>query len=312
MSLYSVVVPVYNSEHTLPQLHERLSAVFDQTLHADFELLLVDDSSKDRSYEIMQQLRAEDHRVKIIQLARNFGQPCAVLCGFSKASGDYIITMDDDLQHRPEELPKMIRVLHEQPEVDVVLAKYVGRKHNLIRRTGTRVARWATSRMLGTPPDLEMTSFRVMRRFVMDAVLNLDIYHPQIGNMLVQTSNRIINVPVQHDARAYGRSGYSFRRLAKDLFYDISTHSAFPMTCVRNVGLAGVLFSLIFGLVTLIRFMVHGNTVEGWTSLMLVVLMGFSIVLISMGVMGTYLVNILNESKKLPHFVIRRSELDES
>ncbi len=311
MNRFSVVVPVYNSEHTLHTLYDRLKAVFDTQLNAPFELILIDDSSHDRSYEIMQQLHREDPRVKIIQLARNFGQPNAVLCGFAHAKGDIIITMDDDLQHPPEELPKMIDALLSDENVDVVLGKYVGRKHNFIRRFGTRVARWATSRMMGTPPDLEMTSFRVMRRFVVDAVLGLNIYHPQIGDMLLTSSNRIINVPVKHEARAYGRSGYSFRRLARDLFYDIYTHSSFPMTCVRNIGLAGALFSVLFGIITFLRYLIRGNSVEGWTSLMLIVLMGFSIVLISMGVMGTYLVNILNEAKKLPHYVVRREELDD-
>ncbi len=308
MNRYSVIVPVYNSEHTLNSLYERVKAVFEETLQAPFELILVDDSSRDGSFALMQQLHEKDPRVRIVQLARNYGQPSAVLCGFAHAGGDFIITMDDDLQHPPEEIPKLVQRLLDDPEVDVVLGKYVGRQHNWIRRTGTRVARWATTRMMGTPPDLEMTSFRCMRRFVMEAVLQLDIYHPQIGDMLLHSSNRIVNVPVHHDARAYGHSGYTFRRLAKDLFYDISTHSAFPMTCVRNIGLAGVLASLIFGLVTFIRFLVHGNTVEGWTSLILVVLLGFSIVLISMGVMGTYLVNILNEAKKLPHYVVRRED----
>ncbi len=311
MALYSVVVPVYNSEKSLEELYSRLAKVFDEQLKRPFELILVDDNSRDASFSVMQQLRLTDPRVKIIQLARNYGQPCAVLCGFSHASGDFIITLDDDLQHPPEELPKMIQVLDTDPDIDVVLGKYVGRQHNIIRKAGTRVARWATSHMLGTPPDLEMTSFRVIRRFVVDAVLQLDIYHPQIGDMLLHTTSHIVNVPVRHSARVYGHSGYTFRRLAKDLFYDISTHSAFPMYCVRNVGIIGVLLSIGFGLFTFIRFLMHGNTVEGWTSLMLVVLLSFSLIMISLGVMGMYLVNTLNEAKKLPHFVVRRCETDE-
>ena len=109
----SVVVPVYNAEHMLHELYRRLAAVFEETLHRSFELILVDDSSKDRSWEVMEELHAADSRVRIIQFARNFGQPAAILCGMSRARGDIVITMDDDLQHRPEELPKMIRVLDE-------------------------------------------------------------------------------------------------------------------------------------------------------------------------------------------------------
>ena len=308
MSLYSVVVPVYNSEHTLEALHERLSAVFEDVIREDFELILVDDGSKDGSYALMRRLHREDPRVRIVQLSRNFGQPAAILCGFARVRGDFVITMDDDLQHRPESIPDMIRVLEENEDVDVVLASYQNRKHNAFRRMGTRAAQIATSHMMGTPPDLDMTSFRLMRRFIVDAVLKEDVYHPQIGNLLVTVSNRIVNVPVQHDERAYGKSGYSYRRLIRDLVYDVTTHSAFPMIVVRNIGILGVCADVILAMVFLIRYLVHGNTVEGWTSLMLIILMGFSHVLLSLGVMGMYLLNILNQSKTLPQYVVRQEE----
>ena len=129
MSLYSVVVPVYNSEHTLGELYTRLEKVFRETLKEDFELILVDDGSKDRSYEIMTELREKDHRVRIIQMARNFGQHPALLCGFAHVKGEFVVTMDDDLQHQPEELPKMVRTMQERPDVDVIIASYEGRKN---------------------------------------------------------------------------------------------------------------------------------------------------------------------------------------
>ena len=113
MSLYSVVVPVYNSEHTLEELYRRLEKVFREVIKEDFELILVDDGSKDRSFEVMTELRNKDQRVRIIQMARNFGQHPALLCGFAHVRGDFVVTMDDDLQHQPEELPKMVRTMQE-------------------------------------------------------------------------------------------------------------------------------------------------------------------------------------------------------
>ena len=222
MCLYSVVVPVYNSEHTLQELYTRLEKVFRETIKEEFELILVDDGSKDRSFEVMKELREKDSRVKIIQMARNFGQHPALLCGFAHAKGEFIVTMDDDLQHQPEELPKMINVMNERDDVDVIIASYEGRKHNLIRKLGTKLSVWATSKMLGKDPNLQITSYRLIRRFLVEAMLKTNTYLPQIGNLLVLSSNRIINVPVQHAARAYGKSGYSFRRLVKDGPYGIS------------------------------------------------------------------------------------------
>ena len=133
---------------------------------------------------------------------------------------------------------------------------------------------------------------------------------PQIGNLLVLTSNRIINVPVQHAARAYGKSGYSFKRLLKDLIYDITAHTAFPLLMVRNIGIVSFLVSMVMAVYFLIRYFAFGISVEGWTSLMLVMLAFFGLILLSIGIMGIYLMNILNEAKKMPHYVIRREDTD--
>lgn len=309
MSLYSVVVPVYNSEHTLNELYTRLNKVFTETVQEPFELILVDDGSKDRSYQVMEELRAADSRVKIIQMARNFGQHPALLCGFSHAEGDFIITMDDDLQHPPEEIPKLINTIKEREDVDVIIASYEGRKHGPIRRLGTKVSVWATSKMLGKDPDLQITSFRLIRRFLVEAILQTNTYLPQIGNLLVLTSNRIINVPVHHAQRAYGKSGYSFKRLVKDFLYDITAHTAFPLLMVKNLGILSFVVSACLGIFYLIRYFCFGVSVEGWTSLMLVLLAFFGITLLSIGIMGIYLMNILNESKKLPHYVVRKKEV---
>ena len=295
MSLYSVVVPVYNSEHTLTELYTRLEKVFREAVQEPFELILVDDGSKDRSYQIMEELRQKDPRVKIIQMAKNFGQHPALLCGFSHAEGDFIITMDDDLQHPPEEIPKLINTIRERDDVDVIIASYEGRKHGPIRRLGTKVSVWATSKMLGKDPNLQITSFRLIRRFLVEAMLQTNTYLPQI--------------PVHHDARAYGKSGYSFRRLVKDLLYDITSHSAFPLLLVRDLGICSFLVSVVLGIFFLIRYFLYGVSVEGWTSLMLILLAFFGITLLSIGIMGIYLMNILNESKKMPHYVIRKKDV---
>ena len=190
MSLYSVVVPVYNSEHTLQELYTRLEKVFREVIKEEFELILVDDGSKDRSFEVMQELRAKDNRVRIIQMARNFGQHPALLCGFAHVKGDFVVTMDDDLQHQPEELPKMINVMRERDDVDAIIASYEGRQHGFIRKLGTKFSVWATSKMLGKDPDLQITSYRLIRRFLVDAMVKTNTYLPQIGNLLVLTSNR--------------------------------------------------------------------------------------------------------------------------
>lgn len=307
--LYSVVVPVYNSEHTLEDLYRRLTRVFDNELKRPFELLLVDDSSRDHSYEIMKKLREQDPRVKIFQMARNFGQHPALLCGFHYVKGDFVITMDDDLQHPPEELPKMIRVMDERDDVDVILARYENRKHSLVRRIGTFVSVSMTTKMLGKDPNLEITSYRLMRRFIVDAIKDTTIHLPQIGNLLVMSSNRIINVDVHHDARAYGHSGYSFRHLVHDLIYDITTNSAFPLIIVRNIGFVTFMISVILGIVFLIQYLTGVIDVPGYTSITLLLLASTGLTLLSIGILGDYMLHVLDESKKIPHYVLRQKDI---
>lgn len=311
MSLYSVVVPVYNSEHTLEELYTRLNDMFENTMHEPFELILVDDSSHDGSFAVMEKLRAQDRRVKIVQMARNFGQPAAVLCGCSMAKGDFVITMDDDLQHPPEEIPKMAKVLQEQPEVDCVMGRYENRKHNAIRRLGTWVQMQFTSKMLKKDPDLELTSFRIMRRFLVDTMLSTHTHLPQIGNLLVQTSNRIVNVPVHHDARKFGRSNYSFMHLVRDLLYDITTNSIFPLIVVRNIGIISFIISILLAIWYLINYFFFGTTVEGFTTLVLLVLAYNGLLLLAIGIVGEYLMHTLDEAKKMPTYVIRRKDVED-
>lgn len=310
MSLYSVVVPVYNSEHTLEDLYTRLARVFDEELQRPFELLLVDDGSRDSSWQVMKSLRAKDKRVRLYQNARNFGQHPALLNGFHYVRGDFVITMDDDLQHPPEELPKMIHVMDERDDVDVILARYEKRHDSFIRKLGTRVSVHMTTKMLNKDPNLEITSFRLMRRFIVDAIKDTSVHSPQIGNLLVANSNRIINVDVHHDARAYGHSGYSFSKLVNQLLYDINTHSDLPLRIMRNIGIVAFLVSLVLGIIFFVQYLRGSITVPGWTSIILVLLASTGLTLFSVGMLGQYMINILNEAKKTPNYVLRQKDDD--
>ena len=203
----------------------------------------------------------------------------------------------------------MIGVMDERDDVDVILARYENRKHNWVRRFGTRLSVYATSKMLNKDPDLEITSYRLIRRYIVDAIKDTTVHLPQIGNLLVENTNRIINVDVRHDARAYGHSGYTFRALVRELFYDITTHSAFPLIVVRDIGILTFAVSLILSIIFLIRYFTVGTSVQGWTSLILVLLASTGLTLLSIGILGEYLMHILDESKKMPHYVLRQKDL---
>ena len=164
VTLYSIVVPVYRSERSLRELYERVDKTF-ENIEGDYELILVEDGGGDRSWEVMRSLRNESQKVKIIRLTRNFGQHNALMCGFSFASGDYVITMDDDLQNPPEEIPKLIEAI-ERTDLDVVSGTPEGRKHSWVRNTGSFVYRWLVSLIFKHEPVFQMSNFRIMKRSV--------------------------------------------------------------------------------------------------------------------------------------------------
>lgn len=308
--LYSVVIPVYNSEKVLEELYDRIKETFENRVKEEFELILVDDSSKDGSYAVMEKLRKKDTRVKIIQLSRNYGQHCALLCGMSYAEGDFIITMDDDLQHPPEEIPKLIKEIANRDDLDVVIGEYASKKHGVIRNMGTYMSNLVTSHVFGSDPGLKLTSFRIMRRFVVENLLQVKVSYPRIGHLLLLVSNRIGNITVEHDKRMYGKSGYSFKRLVKDFFHNISNNTAFPLIFLRNIGVASFGFSIVLALYYMIRYFAVGISVQGWTTTVLLMLFFFGITLLGMGIVGEYLYRVLEETKKIPNYMIRRCAVE--
>lgn len=308
--LFSVVVPVYNSEKSLEELYARIKNEFENVIKQDFELVLVDDSSKDGSFAIMKKLRMSDARVKIIQLAKNFGQHSALLCGFQHSKGDMVITLDDDLQHPPEEIHKLVDYLSEYDECDIVIGNYISKKHSRIRNFGTWLSKKVTAAMFHCSSDIDLTSFRLMRRFVVDAICMSTVSYPRIGHLLVAYSNRIANVSVNHDERKYGRSGYTFSRLVRDFFSNIFNQSNFPLIFIQRIGVFSCIFSFLLGVYYLIRYFSGRTSVKGWTTVIILILFFFGMTLFAIGLVGQYLIRILNESKKEPNYIVRLKEVE--
>lgn len=303
---YSIVIPVYNSEKSLEELSKRLNYVFEAIIHEDYELILVDDFSKDSSFEVITRLMENDSRITGVQLAKNCGQHSALLCGFSIAQGDFIITMDDDLQHPPEEIPKLIEKMQSSDDLDVVIGSYESKKHSLIRNIGTGLSAYVSYKAYGKPKELDLTSFRLMRKNVVSDILSMNIDTPRIGNMLLQVNGRIGNVTVTHDKRKYGKSGYTFSRLVKDLISNLFTNSSFPLIVVRDIGMASSALSVLLAMYFIIKYFVSGISVGGWTSTVLIILFIGGMILFAIGIIGDYLLRILNESKKIPNYFIRQ------
>jgi len=305
MSLYSIIIPVYNSELTLIELYERIKKVFDEMLKEEFELILVNDSSRDNSWQIMKELHNHDSRIKIINLARNFGQHAALLCGLHYFQGDFVIMMDDDLQHPPEEIPKLIKAINENPEIDVVFGNYIIKHHNWYRNLGSNIINKLGKIIDKRDSQIKVTSFRIIRGDLANKISKVDIQYPRIGNLILYYTNKVMTIDVEHQERVYGRSGYHLFRLIKDFLSIIISNSTLPLKLISLIGIIISFISLLLTIYFIIRYFVKGITVQGWTSLIVTITFFSGFILFTLGIIGEYLIRILIEAKKMPVYVER-------
>ena len=300
--IYSVVIPVYGSACILPELHNRLTVAM-HVLGKTYEIIFVDDCGLDDSWRVLQDLAKKDTTMIAIQLMRNSGQANATLCGLAHASGELIFTMDDDLQHPPEEISRLLEAMNE--DVDVVLGVPIEKKHHWFRRLGSRLVHNLNSYLLGKDRHLRFSSFRLMRRQVVYALLELRTLSPAMGPLINSVTNRIINTEVLHAPREKGRSSYTLRSLLSVLTSNLLGFSMLPLRLLAVTGLIGIVLSLTILLVLISRYFTRGVSVPGWTSiaLSLSVISGFNFFAFS--ILGEYLLQILKRVNSVPPYRVR-------
>jgi dolichol-phosphate mannosyltransferase/undecaprenyl-phosphate 4-deoxy-4-formamido-L-arabinose transferase len=295
------VVPVYNSL-AVEELAERVHAAL-SGLPVRYELILVDDLSPDpRVWPVLERLAATRPNVRAIQLTRNFGQQAATLCGLRESRGDVVITMDDDLQHSPEDLRALLRLR----EHDIVIGQLVGRQHGI----GRRLASWAKGYfdqwLIGKPKGIQLSSFRLLGRTVVDGVLAIRTPNPFLPALMFHVSRDVVGVPVTHSPRRVGRSGYTPRKLLRVFGNLIFNNSSLLLRMVGQVGIALALVSLVMAGVVTYRKLAHRVAVSGWASLMVAQLFIGGMLLLGLGVVGEYLLRIIESSEARPTYLVRR------
>jgi dolichol-phosphate mannosyltransferase/undecaprenyl-phosphate 4-deoxy-4-formamido-L-arabinose transferase len=291
---------VYNSEQTLPELHERIVQVM-EAMGARFEIVFVEDCSADRSWQVLQAIAGSDERVRAIQL-----QASATMCGLRHSVGQIAITLDDDLQNPPEEIPVLVNALENDPELDVVIGIPGEKQHAFWRNVGSKVVNLINSFAIKKDRSLKFSGFRAMRRIVVDRLVELNVPQPAIGVLLCSITPRITNVTVRHEPRPAGRSGYTIAKILGLTLSNFLTFSAFPLRFLALVGVFGIVASLVYGLVIIVRFFNGGIGVPGWTTiaLLLIAMSGFSF--FALGLIGEYLLRILQSAQNTPQYVVRQ------
>ena len=298
----SIVVPVYNSASTLGSLLERLT----QTIAAitqSYEIILVDDGSRDDSWAAIQNLRVNysDHLVAI-QLMRNYGQHNALMCGLGVARGEFVVTMDDDLQNPPEEIPKLLAHI-KQHGLDLVYGCPSKRNHAAWRNLGSTIV-WHFYRTVFRNP-VTPTPFRIMRHQMAQSVMFYDLNFTYLDGLLAWCTSRIAGIEVEHVARAQGRSGYSLGKLLGLALNLYTNFSLIPLQIVSGVGFVTATSGFLVGLFYLVQFFASNIAVPGFASTIIAVLILGGAQLLALGVIGEYLGRLhLNVNRK-PQYVIR-------
>lgn len=208
----SVVIPVYNSEDSLDELYDRLSQVLNN-IFIEYEIILVDDYSTDNSFLKMKEIYNKNKNIKIIKLKKNFGQQNAIKCGFEFATNDYVITMDDDLQHQPEEIIKIMEKMDEG--YDVVYGIAQKKEHNILRNFGSKMTNFLFDFICHKPKDIRVSSFRCIKKDILEEIKKNKTPFVYITAITLKITRNIGNVYVEHKPRKYGSSNYNYIKLIK-------------------------------------------------------------------------------------------------
>jgi dolichol-phosphate mannosyltransferase/undecaprenyl-phosphate 4-deoxy-4-formamido-L-arabinose transferase len=300
----SVVVPVFNGRQTLPELCARVRKVC-EAQGLSFEMILVDDGSSDGSWETIDHLCRGNEALRGIRLARNFGQTAATYCGLAAARGRIVVTMDDDLQHLPEDIPRLLAPMAENRDLEAVFGVPAAYEGGRYRRWLSAAFERLERRVTGRPAEIRVSSFRVLTRNVVDDLLSMGRHRAPVGLTVIRLTRHVLSVPVDHQPRRHGRSGYGWGALYGMALEHMLGVSLKPLRWLTFLGACGMGASLLLGAYYLLRFLFGRIGVPGWTTLVLlmILLLGFSS--FAFGLMGEYLMRLLDASTNLPAYRVR-------
>jgi glycosyltransferase involved in cell wall biosynthesis len=299
----SVVIPVYNSDQSLSPLVEQLTTLFGQR-GGSYEIILVNDGSRDGSWQVIQELAQRWPHLSGIDLMRNYGQHNALLCGIRQARYDTIVTMDDDLQHPPEEVPKLLAKLAEGH--DVVYGTPEVMPHGFWRNFASTVTKIGLQSAMGVETARWVSAFRAFRTRIRDAFADCRSPHISIDVVLTWGSNRFSHQPVRHEARKMGVSNYTFWKLLVHTFHVMTAFSTFPLRLATILGFAATVFSLLLLVYVIGRYLVEGGSAPGFPFLASIISLFAGLQLFSMGIIGEYLARLFIRNLDKPTYVVGR------
>jgi undecaprenyl-phosphate 4-deoxy-4-formamido-L-arabinose transferase len=297
----SIVIPVYRSAAILPELYDQLVGSLEK-LGEPFEIILVEDCGGDISWDVIKDLANHDSRVRGIRLSRNYGQHNALLCGIRAAQHEVIVTMDDDLQHPPDQIPLLLTNLHEG--CDVVYGVPSTEQHGLLRDIASQLTKFALQSAMGAENARNVSAFRAFRTSIRDAFEDYRSPSVSVDVLLSWGTPRFCAVKVRHDRRRSGVSNYTVGKLTTHAFNLITGFSTTPLRLVSIIGFGFTLFGIAVLLWVLGIYLLYGSPVQGFVFLATIITTFAGVQLFAIGIFGEYLARIFGRTMDKPPYVM--------
>ena len=299
----SAIIPVYNSEENLELLTKRISKVLDEH-SGDYEIIMVNDGSRDASWRVICELADINPCIKGINLMRNYGQHNALLAGIRAAQYDLIVTIDDDLQHPPEEIPKLLEKLDEG--YDVVYGSAGEEKHSFSRNIASQMTKLAFQSIMKVKVARKISAFRVFRTSLRNAFENYNAPHPSIDVLLSWATTHFSFIEVKHNEREIGESNYTFKKLLGHAINMMTGFSTMPLRIASFLGFFFTLFGIGIFLFVSLRYLLHDVPVQGFTFLASTVAIFSGVQLFVFGIFGEYLARMYSRIMDRPTYIIQK------
>ena len=303
MKKVSITIPCYKSQDTIEKLIAGIKNEFKKHKGYDYEIILVNDCSPDNTYEVIKRLANSDSHIIALDLAKNFGESSALMAAYSKVSGDYVVRMDDDGEHNPEELFKLIDKLEEG--YDYVCAKFNNYHHSLYKRIGSKFNYWFLTKMMDIPNGSIMSSYNVTRRYVIEEIKKYENPKPYIDGMVWAVTTKTTYVPIDHGYRYAGESGYNLRKSVSLWLNGVTSFSVKPLRLASISGLIFAFFGFLIGVIVVIDKLIHPEVEAGWTSMFAAMLFIGGFIMLFLGLIGEYVGRGYLIDNHIPQYVIR-------
>ncbi len=304
MKKISFIIPCYGSEDTIEPVIKEIEEYVVLRKNYDYEIICINDCSPDNVLGVLKSIARGDRKVKVVDLARNFGKHSAVMAGFSICKGDYIVCLDDDGQCPMDRLWDLLDPVI-NGEADYSMAEYDRKKQSWFKNFGSAVNSMMSHILVGKPKNMNFSNFKAMKRFVVDEILRYNNPYPYLEGLTLRTTNKIVTVPMEERERIAGRGNFTFK---KSIALWMNGFTAFSVKPLRISTVLGIIFAFIgflFGLFVVIRKFIHPSITVGYSSTMAVMLFIGGIIMLMLGLIGEYLGRVYISLNNSPQYVIR-------